>query len=216
MSGRLRLGLVDDHSLFRRGLAELLEGTEFEIAWEAGTTRDAEEAGKNSHADVIIMDVSMPGTSGIEATRSFVKRNPATRILVLTMHSGEELVVQAFLAGATGFALKTETIDDIVKAIRLTALGRLYLAESIPRSTLDAYNRRIRKLSENPLDALSPRERQVFDLAAQNTSNREIAAELGIAVKTVEAHRVAVHRKLGAHSAADLIRLAALSGMLHR
>lgn len=212
----LRLGLVDDHSLFRQGLRELLSGAEFEIVWEAGSSREAEEAAATTHADVIIMDVSLPGTSGIEATRSLLKRDPATRVLILSMYAAEEMVVQAFLAGATGFALKTQTIEDIVKAVRLTAEGKLYLADSIPRGTLDEYNRRIRNLSASPLDALSPRERQVFELAAQNKTNQEISEELRISVKTVETHRLAVHKKLGIHSAADLIRLAALNGMLLR
>lgn len=212
---RLRLGLVDDHPLFRQGLIDLLE-EEFDVVWQASSTREAQEAATQKFADVILMDLSMPGISGIEATRALLKRNPDTRVLVLTMHSGEEFVVQAFLAGATGFALKSQTIAEVAEAVRLTAEGKLYLAASIPRASLDEYNRRIRNAVVNPLDTFSPRERQVFELAVQNKSNREIAAELGITTKTVESHRLRVHKKLGVHSVADLVRWAHLNGMIHR
>jgi len=212
----LRLALVDDHNLFRQGLSALLERAGMEIVWQAGSTRDAVDAAANTHADVVTMDLSMPGTSGIDATRALLKQDPATRVLILTMHSGEEFVVQAFLAGATGFALKAQSFEEIVEAIHRTSEGKMYLAPSIPRATLVEYNRRIQNVSSSPLDRLSRRERQVFELAAENKSNAEIAHELGISVKTVETHRLAVHKKLGVRSAAGLVRMAALAGILHR
>lgn len=212
----LRIALVDDHDLFREGLSALLDRAGFEVVWQAGSTRDAVAAAAKTHADVVLMDLSMPGTSGIDATQALLKQDSSLRVLVLTMHSSEEFVVQAFLAGATGFALKTQTIDEVVEAIRRTAEGKMYLASSIPRATLVEYNRRIQHVSKSPLDRLSARERQVFELAAQNKPNRDIAVELGISVKTVESHRLAVHKKLGVRSAAALIRIAALNGILHR
>lgn len=215
-SARLRVALVDDHDLFRQGLASLLQHAGFDVAWEASCTRDAQELVAKNPTDVLIMDVSMPGTSGIEATRAIVKTIPSTRILILTQHEGEEFVVQAFLAGATGYAVKTQSIEQIVEAVQTTAAGRLYLAPSIPRRTLDEYNRRIRHVSKGILDELSPRERQVFELVVQNKSNRAISEELRIAVKTVETHRLSLNKKLGVHSAAELIRLAATHGLLHR
>lgn len=213
---RIRVGLVDDHDLFRQGMTSLLaRDPGIEVIWEASTAREAEEAARRAKAEVILMDVSMPGTSGIEATRAIVVGDPSTRVLVLTMHAREEFVVQALLAGATGFALKTQKIADVADAIRTVSQGRLYLAPDIPRRSLDEYHRRIRKLSKGAVDVLTTRERQVFELAVQNRSNRDIARELDITVKTVETHRTAVNKKLGVHSAAELVRFAAQHGLLH-
>ena len=211
----LRIALVDDHEVFRQGLRALLEKHSHHVVWEAECARDAIEAAAREEADVVLMDLSMPGNSGIEATREILRHNPEARLLILTMHGGEEHVVQAFLAGATGFALKTQKFEEILEAIRATFAGKLYLAPTIPRRSLDEYNRRIRSHASG-LDALSPRERQVFELVVQNQSNRQIAQALKISVKTVETHRLAVNKKLGMHSAAELVRFAALSGLLHR
>jgi DNA-binding NarL/FixJ family response regulator len=215
-TAKIRVALVDDHRLFREGLISLLSrDPSIEVVWEASSTREAEDAAKTARVDVVLMDVSMPGTSGIEATRTLVLADPALRVLILTMHAREEFVVQALLAGATGFALKMQKIGDVIEAIRAVSQGRLYLAPEIPRRSLDEYHRRIRKISKGALDVLTTRERQVFELAVQNRSNRDIARDLDITVKTVETHRTSVNKKLGVHSAAELVRFAAEHGLLH-
>jgi len=200
----VRIALLDDHVLFREGLrALILAQPDLAIVAEGSEARELYALLDAAAPQVAVVDVSLPGSSGISATQEIVRRWPECRVLVLTMHAAPDHAVRAFAAGATGYALKEQSASEVLGAIRDVAAGRRYLAPSIPPTVLDGTGAR------TLLDELTGREREVFDLIVGARSNRDIAAYLGISVKTVETHRAAINRKLGAHSSADLVRLAA-------
>jgi two-component system response regulator NreC len=212
----LRIALVDDHVLFRDGLRALVsaEGDLLVVA-EASDARTAFPLLEETTPDVLVVDVTLPGSSGIVLTREVLRRLPTCRVLVLTMHASEEYVIEAFAAGATGYALKSQPAAEVLEAIRTVGSGRSYLAPTLPRPGLDDAGGKRRDDGGTRLDELSPREREIFDLLVRSHSNREIAKHLYISVKTVETHRASINRKLGVHSTAELIRFAALRGLVH-
>lgn len=206
----LRIALVDDHQLFRQGLAAII-GTQpdMSVVAEAGDARDVYSTLEEAPPDIAVVDLSLRGSSGIAVTREILRRCPSTRVLVLTMHTTEDFAVQAFAAGAAGYALKDQDASQVLEAIRVVASGQRYLAPSLSSHVLE------RQRPNGPLAQLSPREREVFDLIVQSRTNRDIATYLCISIKTVETHRSSINRKLGAHSTADLVRIAARHGLIH-
>jgi two-component system, NarL family, nitrate/nitrite response regulator NarL len=209
---KVRLLVVDDHRLFREGLRALLEtAPDLEIAAEAGDSRDAVHMAAAIQPDLIVLDVGLPGSNGVAAIPDLRRVAPRARILVLTMHTTHEYVRLAFAAGAIGYAVKDQTALEIVEAMRAVARGEKYLAPQLPQSLLQ---QRTGSISGGPLHALSPREREIFDLAVRGFSNQGIAGQLCISVKTVETHRAHINKKLGVHSAAELIRFAARHGLV--
>jgi two-component system, NarL family, response regulator NreC len=205
---KTRVALVDDHPLFRQGLRTLLEHEDdLCVVGEAENARQAYELAEAQKPDVIVLDMSLPGVDGVAATRELQRRVPGGRVLILSMHDEKYLVSRAIAAGASGYAIKTEPPERVVDAVRRVARGERYLAPQIER------------LEEAPADAgplgtLSQREREVFQLLIRGFSNQRAAKELCISVKTVETHRTHIHRKLGVHSVAELIRFAARHGLL--
>ena len=153
----------------------------------------------------------MPSTNGIDCAREILRADPSTKILILTMHAVHEYVLQAFASGVQGYALKDQPIEEVLAAIAAVAAGERYLAPSLPKALTEA-----RKPGgmQSDLHGLSPREREIFDLAVRGYTNEGIGQYLGISVKTVETHRAHVNRKLGVHSAAELIRFAARRGLV--
>ena len=211
----IRMVLVDDHDLLRQGLAALLSANgDFDVVGDAPDAEHGISMVREMRPDVVLMDISLPGTSGISATRSIMRERADTKVLMLSMHAREEMVVESLLAGATSYALKSDPADRLFEAIRRTADGKLYLAPGVPRTALDEYHRRIRGLDGGPVGTLSAREREVFELIIRNRTNRQISEALGITVKTVETHRAHINRKLKVHSTAELVRFAALNGLL--
>jgi DNA-binding NarL/FixJ family response regulator len=205
----LRIALIDDHVIFREGLRALLQAhSDLTVVADSGDAREVYALLETAAPHVAVVDLSLRGSSGFVATREIVRRAPQCRVLVLTMHTGEEHAVRAFAAGASGYALKDQSGVEVVEAIRAVAAGRRYLAPSLPPAVLDGIGAR------TSLEGLTEREREVFDLILQAKSNREIAAYLCISIKTVETHRAAINRKLGAHSTADLVRIAARLGLI--
>jgi DNA-binding NarL/FixJ family response regulator len=166
--------------------------------------------------DVLLVDMTLPGPDGIAATRAVLERCPQTRVLMLSMHAKPEIAVDAFVAGVSGYAVKSQRIAELIDAIRQVARGGTYLAPVLPRLVLDTARRR--KVgggdTRGPIGALSEREREVFRLAVSGMSNDGIAAALSVSVKTVETHRAHINRKLGLHSPAELVRFAASHGLL--
>ena len=205
----LRIALLDDHVIFREGLrALILAHADLQVVAEAGEAREIYPLIEAAAPQVAVVDVSLPGSSGITATQEIVRRWPQCRVLVLTMHVAPEHAVRAFAAGATGYAIKEQSAVEIIDAIRAVAAGRRYVAPSIPPAVLDGTG------PQAPLAELTAREREVFDLILEARSNRDIAGYLCISIKTVETHRAAINRKLGAHSSADLVRIAARLGLI--
>jgi DNA-binding NarL/FixJ family response regulator len=207
----LRIAILDDHVIFRDGLGALLRAhPDLAVVAEAGEARQIYPLIEATSPQVVVVDIALPGSSGINATQEIVRRWPQCRVLVLTMYADAEHVTRAFAAGATGYALKDQGAAEVVEAIRAVGGGRRYVAPAVPPGALQGAGLR------TSLEELTVREREVFDLILQSRSNRDIAAYLHISIKTVETHRAAINRKLGAHSTADLVRIAARLGLIAR
>src|SRR5688572_10704281 len=213
---RVRILLADDHTVVRQGLRKVLkERPEWEVVAEAGDGREAVRQAEQHKPDVAILDVAMPLLNGIEATRQITRRVPSTRVLVLSMHADEAYVTQILGAGATGYLLKDSADIDLIKAVGEVAQGKSFFSSSIARVMLDDY---VRQLAEKGVtdryEALSEREREIFQLIAEARTNKEIAALLNVSPSTVETHRAHIMEKLDLHSAAEIVLYAVRRGVI--
>lgn len=212
---RIRVMLVDDHTILRDTIRLLLEKHEdVEIVGEAGDGREAIDLAEQTQPDVVLMDAAMPGLNGIEATAQIRKRLPRTKVLVLSGYRYEDQIRAALRAGASGYALKSSSSEELLLAIRTVSQSNTYLSESLAeddqfRSYLLQPERR-----GGGEATLSPREREVLQLIGEGYTNRGIAERLFISVKTVEAHKEHIVQKLGAKGSADLIRYAIRKGLV--
>jgi DNA-binding NarL/FixJ family response regulator len=214
--GQLRILLADDHTVVRQGLRKVLEErADWVVVAEAGNGREAVQKAEETKPDVAILDVAMPLLNGIEATRQIVKRSPATRVLVLTMHSDEAYVNQILKAGATGYLLKDSADVDLIQAVSAVSQGKSFFSPGVARLMLDDY---VRQLADKGItdryESLSEREREIFQLIAEGKANKEIAAILSISPSTVETHRARIMEKLDLHSAAEIVLYAVRRGVI--
>jgi two-component system, NarL family, response regulator NreC len=214
--GRVRILLANDHTIVRQGLRKLLEERpDWEVIAEAGDGREAVRLAEQHKPDVAILDVAMPLLNGIEATRQITRRMPGTRVLVLSMHADEAYVTQILQAGATGYLLKDSADVDLLKAVGEAAQGRSFFSPAIARVMLDDY---VRQLADKGVtdryEALSEREREIFQLIAEAKTNKEIAALLSVSPSTVETHRAHIMEKLDLHSAAEIVLYAVRRGVI--
>jgi DNA-binding NarL/FixJ family response regulator len=196
----MRLLLVDDHTLFRRGLRELLEGYGFVIAGEAPTGSGAVRLARELRPDVIVMDVSMPGMGGVDATRAILKEDPAARILMLTISAQDEDVLDALVAGACGYLLKDAEVAEIVAGIRAAATGDAMISPIVATrlvARLREQSRRERVAAPAAAPPLTERERDILRLLTQGRGNAAIAAELVISPATAKTHVAHLLDKLG-------------------
>lgn len=207
--------VADDHDVVRLGLRHLLEADpEFQLVGEAADGLVVMSLVERLQPNVLILDLMMPGLSGLEITRQVARRAPQTRIVVLSMHANEAYVVEALRNGALAYVLKGSDASELVRAVREAAAGRRYLSPPLSAQTIDAY---IQRAQEPPLDlydTLTVREREVLHLAAEGQSSPEIAARLFISSRTVETHRGNFMRKLGLETQTDLVRYALRRGIL--
>jgi DNA-binding NarL/FixJ family response regulator len=201
--------LADDHGVLRDGVRRLLEANA-DIRVVASVENGHEAVGKAAQLmpDVVVMDVSMPELSGIEATRQIVRRAPATGVVILSMHSSAELIWQALAAGARGYILKESAGDEVVKAVRAVAAGQRFIGEGIANKVLADYPART-----GIVELLTPRERQVLQLVAEGKSNGEAAALLGLSPRSVETYRARLMHKLGIEDLPTLVKFAIRHGM---
>ncbi len=215
MSARkIRTLIVDDHAIVRTGLRRVLEAEEdIEVAAEASDARAAVFEARAVHPDVVLMDVVMPGASGIEAIPDVLKDAPGAKVLVLSMQDDPRYVREAFEAGASGYVLKEAADTDVVAAVREVADGRRYVHPTLG-ARLVAAEAEERKRAEQ--DPLSEREREVLRLLALGHTNQEIAKRLYISVRTAETHRAHIMRKLRLSTRAELVRYALAEGLLDR
>jgi len=210
----MRMMLVEDHAVFRTALRELLAAHDpsFEVVAEAATAQDAWRSADQHRPDITIMDLVLRGESGVSATRELCRRHRGARVLMLTAIDNPSFVREAFAAGARGYALKEQTFEEIVGAVRVVASGMRYLPPQFDPELIN--EGKPGAPAEGLFSQLSAREREIFDLVVAGHGNQRIAAELFISVKTVETHRARINRKLGVHSGVELVRFAALHGRL--
>jgi two-component system response regulator NreC len=208
----IRVLVVDDHAVVRAGLRRILDAEDdVETVGEAPDGERAVFEAMQLQPDVVLMDVVMPGKSGIEATRAVLQAVPVTKVLVLSMQDDPRYVREAFDAGASGYVMKEAADDEVVDAIRAVAAGQRYLHPALGARLLAAESEERRRAAEDPL---SEREREVLRLLALGHTNQEIAKVLYISVRTAETHRAHIMRKLDLSSRAELVRYALAEGLL--
>jgi DNA-binding NarL/FixJ family response regulator len=209
-TGAVRLVVVDDHGVVRRGVRALLESHPgWQVVGEGGNGRDAVELVRTLHPDVIILDLSMPDMNGLEATRRIVAESPQTEVLVLTMHHSEQLAREVLQAGARGYLLKSDADQNLIAAVENLSQHKPFLTSTVTEFVLDGYMQLTDRAEDDEGAAMvTPREREIIQLVTEGHSSKETAAVLGVSVKTVEAHRANIMRKLRLRSVSDLVRYA--------
>jgi two-component system response regulator NreC len=212
----MRIILGDDHTVVRQGLRKILEGHEnWEVVAEAADGREAVRQALALEPDVVIMDIAMPLLSGIEATRQIVRRLPNAGVLILSMHSEEAFITQALQAGARGYLLKDSADTELIRGVTAVAAGKSFFSPAAAKVMLDDYLRHLAKKGiVDRYEALSEREREIFQLVAEGHSNKDIAELLSISVATVETHRSHILQKLDVHSTAELVLYAVRRGVI--
>jgi DNA-binding NarL/FixJ family response regulator len=208
---RLRILVADDHEIVRRGIRGQLRAKRgWIIVGEATNGREAVEKASKLKPDVVIVDISMPDLDGLQATRQIRERAPSTEVVVLTMHESDQMVRRVLEAGARGYVLKSDLAAHLLKAVKDVSAGKLFLTPKVSDMVLtgilktdDQHNSK-EHLKARP----TPREVEIIRLLALGKLNKEIAAELGITVRTAETHRAKIMLKLGMHSLAELIHYA--------
>jgi DNA-binding NarL/FixJ family response regulator len=207
---KLRVLLADDHTLVRQGIRTLIAGeADMEVVGEAATGSEAVERNGELRPDVVLMDIGMPGMSSFEATRQIKRSRPETKVLFLTMYDDEDYLVQGMEVGASGYVLKDSAAQQLVSAIRDVCRGGSYLSPRMLSQLVDDFRTRIKSTDRLPRFAtLTAREREVLKMLAEGNSVKEIACDLNLSVKTVEAHKFNLMRKLDIHNKAQLVQYA--------
>jgi len=204
----LTILVADDHAIVRRGLRAIFEQREgWCVCAEASNGREAVDLAAQHRPNIAILDMAMPELNGLEATRGIRRRSPGTEILIFTMVESTTLVREVLTAGARGFILKGEMDRFVIDAIEALAAHKPYFSTEIADEILDGYLHPT--AAPAPVkQLLTDREREIAQLISESTSNKQISLKLGISVKTIETHRTALMRKIGAHSVADVVRYA--------
>lgn len=197
-----RILLADDHHLLRQGVRALLEANGLTIIGEAGDGREAIRLAEHLQPDIAVLDVMMPLLNGLDVVREIRRVSPQTKSLLLTMHTDDAFVMESLRVGVKGYLLKTQLVDDVVRAIREVAKGSFYLSPGISQAVIQAYLAK----TDLPPDPLTSREREVLQLVAQGMTTKKVAGLLGVSVKTAESHRNRIMDKLDLHDTASLVR----------
>ena len=206
----VRVLLADDHRIVRQGVKALLERAGFSVVAECADGHEAVRLAKDLSPDVAVIDLEMPGLNGLEAARAIQQCVPRTKTVLLTMHTRDEYVLQAVRAGIRGCVLKTDALEDLVRAIEEVLRGGTYLSPRMSRTVVEAYLAK----TDLPPDPLTTRERQVLQLVAEGKTTKEIAQLLGLTVKAAESHRSRIMDKLEIHHTAGLVRYAIREGLI--
>jgi DNA-binding NarL/FixJ family response regulator len=223
----IKLALVDDHDIVRTGLKTFLNmQPDMQVVAEASSGEEAIIIARQENPDVILMDITMDGMDGLEATRKIKMISPNCRILALTVHADKQYFFEMLSAGAEGYVTKHAAAEDLVDAIRALSAGHVYLQPALARWLFDDYQQLIAQLSSQghtgqysqkphpDLEVLTDRERQVLELVADGNNNQQIGDMLGISPKTVSRHRERIMRKLDLHSCAALVKFAFRTGLI--
>ncbi|HEU5169785.1 MAG TPA: response regulator transcription factor [Gemmatimonadales bacterium] len=214
----IRVLVADDHGVVRAGIRHVLEREPgFEVVAEAATGAEAVSLAEAHRPDVVVLDISMPGESGLQTAARIRRTLPETRVLMLSMHDHPEYVLESVRAGAHGYLLKDTAATELRQAVRAVDGGEAFFSPPIARRLSDAVRGELaRERRSGELDSLTARERDVLRGIVAGQTNKEIAAELGISHRTVETHRESLMRKLRIHTVAGLTRFALESGMAGR
>jgi DNA-binding NarL/FixJ family response regulator len=212
---KLRIFLADDHAVIREGLKLLVNAQpDMEVIGEAGNGKDAVQKARELKPDVVVMDVSMPELNGVQATERLKQARPDVKVVALTVHEDENYLRQLLKAGASGYVLKRAAADELTRAIRTVAEGGVYLDPTLAGKVVDGYVRKPSSESDSSASYHSDREAEVLRLIAWGYSNKEIAAQLHLSVKTIETYKTRLMEKLNLHSRADIVRYALRQGWL--
>jgi two-component system response regulator NreC len=212
---KIQLLLIDDHQIVRAGLRMLFAAEkDMEIVGELDSAENAVETVQELEPDVVLMDVAMPGVSGIEATRRIKEAVPDVHILALTMHEDEQYFFEMLNAGASGYIPKRAAPDDLVSAIRVVNQGNVFLYPSMAKLLVHDFLERSEATLDSVDDILTPREREVLTYIAEGYTNREIGEELVISHKTVDRHRENIMKKLNMHNRVELVKYAIEKGLI--
>jgi DNA-binding NarL/FixJ family response regulator len=209
----IRVLLADDHSLVRAGIRSLLGAmADVEVVGEAASGEEALQLAARQQPDVVLMDIAMKGITGLEAAARMRETHPAVRVVILSMHSGEEYVLQALRAGAAGYLLKDAATGELELALRSVMRGESWLSPAVSRQVVEGYVQR--SGAEAAPDVLTARQREVLRLVASGKSTKEIAFFLNLSVKTVETHRAQIMERLGIRDVPGLVRYALRTGLV--
>ena len=210
-SSKIRVLLADDHAILRKGVSMLVNAqSDMEVAAEAASGEEALREAQRVQPDDVVMDVSMPGMNGIEATRRLLEMLPRTRVIGLSMYKDAVYLRELLRAGASGYLVKDCDDAELLLAIRAAARGEAYLSPAVTAAVLTDYRRNV----TNPVDLLTSREREVLVMIAEGKTNKEIASALNLSVYTVESYRGSLMEKLNLHNTGDVVRFALRNGLI--
>jgi DNA-binding NarL/FixJ family response regulator len=211
---KIKVLLADDHVMMRGGLRMLLEqNAEIAVVGEAEDGRETVRIAKKLQPDVVVMDIAMPDMNGIEATRQLVADCPGIKVIALSMHSDRHFVSEMLKAGAKAYLLKQCAVDELITAIKTVLKNQTYLSPCISGVVVDNFVRNTSKTESTAFSHLSDREREVLQLVAEGKTSKEIASQLNLSIKTVEAHRLNIMEKLNIHTVAELTKYAIREGL---
>lgn len=212
---RMRILIADDHAIVREGLHTLLEAQpDIEVVGEATNGEEAVKNTKELQPDIILMDITMPGLNGLEATRQIRQDSPQVKVLALTMHESDEYFFKFLEAGAAGYFVKGGSSSELISALHTVWRGDVFLYPTMAKKLLSDYLQRVKAGQDKDYDGLTKREMEILKLIAEGYTNQEIADRLVISITTVQTHRAHIMAKLGLRSPAELIKYALRHGLV--
>jgi DNA-binding NarL/FixJ family response regulator len=210
----IRVLLADDHTLVRAGIRSLLATLSgMEVVGEAGDGHEALRLADSLRPSVVLLDIGMPGLNGLEVVERLAKLVPTIRVVILSMHTAEEYVLQALRGGAAGYLLKGSAVAELEVALRAVVRGETYLSPGVSKRLVDELLSRAGEAT-HPLAALTPRQREILQLVAEGLTSKEVAHRLGLSSRTVETHRAQLMERLGVHDLPGLVRFAVRVGLV--
>ena len=215
MTENMRVLIADDHAIVREGLRSLLDvQPDIEVAGEARDGQEAVDMAAALQPDIVLMDITMPVMNGLDATRAVKQRDPAVKVLILTMHEGDEYFFKLLDAGASGYLIKGCSSGELISALRAVQQGDVFLYPTMTKKLLSDYLHRGKGGDRDNTDGLTNREKEVLKYVADGNTNQEIADALVLSVATVQTHRANIMQKLGLHNSAELVKYALRQGLI--